>query len=112
MKVKGIILDEMDLDLIRRNGFTDFVAVSEDEMDEDGTDRYQQWCIEKGEELEAFSPEYMMGQDDAKLFYFSDKQVVIDKIAALFPGCDVVEVDADDYPMDYDYRDRGVSVTP
>lgn len=107
MKVKGIILDEQDLELIRKNGFIDF-RESDGEIDSRDFERYERWLNTISGEMDAFSSEYMSGQDDAKVFYFSDKQAVIDKIASLFPACNLIEVEAEDYPLDYDYtRDKG-----
>lgn len=109
MKVKGIILDETNFDEIRKNGFTNFRVVDawgEEEMDARDADAYQRWCISKQEEIENLTMDYMMGQDDAKLFFFSDKQPVQIVIQHYFPGSILVEVDDEDYPFDYDYRNK------
>lgn len=106
MIVKGVILDESNLDEIRANGFTNFTVVDfhgELEMDT-GEDKYQQWCIAKQLKLDEFSLKYMMGQDDSKLFFFSDIPEVQEVIKNLFPASVFRTVDSDDFPLDYDYK--------
>ena len=111
MSVKGIVLDESNMNQIRACGFTDFTVdpAYPDEIDE-GEDEYQDWCNDQLDKICNFSEEYMVGMEDAKYFFFSDKQPVIDKIAEVFPGCDVVTVSDDDlndiYSLDYDYREE------
>ena len=102
MKVKGIILDELNLAEIRLAGFTKF-RIDSGEMDYRDKLAFQEWEISKQDELEEFSLEYMQGQDDAKFFIFSDKKEVQNKIKSLFSKLTMVEVNSEDYPLDYNY---------
>jgi len=107
--IKGIVLDETNEQQIRACGFTKFSWDKEyDEMDDDDVERYQEWCNEQQDKIEEYSNEYMMGIEDAKIFYFSDKPDVIDHIGKTFPGCEVISVSdqtlEDIYSLDYDYR--------
>jgi len=109
MSINGIVLDETNESQIRACGFTDFTWDTEyDEMDDDDFDRYQDWYNTKQDGVEKLSNKYMMGMEDAKIFYFSDKPDVVDHIAKLFPGCEVITVSdqtlEDIYSLDYDYR--------
>jgi len=108
-KIKGIVLDEENLVQIRACGFTDFRVLG-DEMHYDDEPKYQDWCNEKQDEIELVSDEYMVGMEDAKLFFFSDKPAVIAKIAKTFPGCELITVTEksfeDTYTLDYDYRNE------
>ena len=109
MSIKGIVLDEMNQSQIRNCGFTNFTWNTEyDEMEDDDVPAFQEWCNDRQDEIEAHSIHYMMGIEDAKIFYFSDKPDVVDFIAKTFPGCEVITVSdqtlADVYSLDYDYR--------
>ena len=106
MEVKGIILDELDLSSIRNLGFNNFRTIGptgDQEMHYDDEPLYQEWINKKQKQLEAYSPKYMWGQDDAKIFVFSDVLAVQAEIQRLFPGLPLVTVNSDDYPLDYDY---------
>jgi len=93
MSVKGIVLDETNESQIRACGFTDFAWDKEyDEMDEDDVELYQDWCNVQHDEIEKFSMDYMMGSEDAKIFYFSEEPMMVEHIAKTFPGCKVVTI--------------------
>lgn len=102
MQVKGIIHDMSNLNEIRELGFTKF-RVLDDEMHYEDEDDYFVWLNAKESELDKFTTNYMCGQDDAKLYYFSDKEEVQEEIQRLFPTLRLVTVESDYYPMDYDY---------
>jgi len=71
----------------------------------EGEEKLCLWMTEQENKLDLFSKKYMLGSDDGKLFIFSGVDVVQNKIKELFPACELVEVDPDDYLLDYDYRD-------
>ncbi len=109
MSVRGIVLDETSEAQIRACGFTNFKWDTEyDEMDDANVPDYQEWCNDQQDKIEEFSTKYMMGIEDAKVFYFSDVPEVIAHIDLTFPGCVVVTVSdqelEDVYSLDYDYR--------
>ena len=109
MNVKGIVLDETNERQIRACGFINFTWDTEyDEMNDEDVERYQDWCNDQLDKVESHSKEYMTGMEDAKVFFFSDKEDVVKHIAKTFPGCDVISVTdqtlEDEYSLDYDYR--------
>lgn len=107
MKVKGVVLDESNLNQIRLAGFSNFKEDSNGQMDYHDEDNFYDWEVIKMEELDKLTSNYMQGQDDAKLFVFSDSTIAQEAIKEVFPNLEFIEVNSEDYPFDYDYiRDK------
>jgi len=109
MSVRGIVLDETSEAQIRACGFTNFKWDTEyDEMNDNDQDGFFDWLNDQQDKIEELTKMYMMGMEDAKVFYFSDMPNVVNHIAKTFPGCEVITVSdqdlADIYSLDYDYR--------
>lgn len=102
LKLKGIILNESDLDQVRLAGFYNFREY-DGQMDYRDDRKFQEWQITKLEHLDTLTAEYMYGQDDAKFFVFSNKPNAQQSIKNVFPKLEFVEVNHEDYPFDYDY---------
>ena len=103
--MQGILLNELDLNEIRSLGFTDFRTLGT-EMHYDDELRYQEFIITKLEELDANTTKYMQGQDDAKLFIFSDNAEAIMAISRVFNPLPLRPFNIEDWPLDYSYKDN------
>jgi len=110
MKVKGIVINEQIEEHIKR-------IYPEVEWDSKNTcvkdndwSIYEHASYTRHEKLEELTTKYMCGNDDAKVFYFSDMEEGIEAIKKTYPEFEIIETESDDWPFDYDYtRDEKVN---
>lgn len=105
MKVTGIIIDSESKSDVESLGCRWSAA-------EDGPEDlevFQDLINDRVEALENITTQFMWGEDDGKVYLFSDDaEVAMPAIAQVFHEFDLVEVDLDDYALDYDYHRDGI----
>lgn len=105
MKVTGIIIDSESRADVESLGCRWSAA---EEGPED-LEVFQDMINDRSEALENITAQFMCGEDDGKAYFFSDNiEVAMPAIAQVFHEFDLVEVDLDDYALDYDYHRDGI----
>lgn len=105
MKVTGVIIDSESRGDVEKLGCT----WSAPEDGPEDFDLFQDIIFNRTEALEKINPRFMCGEDDGKVFFFSDNaEVATIAIVKVFPEFDLVEVELDDYALDYDYHRDGI----
>ncbi len=105
MKVKGIIFSdntEYEPQAIKDvKAIFPGVIFVDDEID--NWEGWEEATNARQNKLDSITNKYMMGNDDAKYFYFTNDQEGLKSIQHVFPEFEIIEVNYEDYPWDYDY---------
>lgn len=104
MKVQGVIIDMEN----KRDVVSIIDSIQWDpyfnELHYEDVELFINKILERENSLDAITSKFMSGQEDAKWFYFSDIEEGVDAISYCFPEFNLVEVDSEDYSLDYNYK--------
>lgn len=104
--MKGIIIDSCSKIDIERLGCKCWAGTG-DYVEPEDIELFQEICSDRQLQVDDITEFFMTGQDDGKEFYFSDIEDGIAAIMEVFPEFEVVDLNIDEYPLDYDYRNNG-----